>query len=174
MSNETNIFQIEIPKRSPKCMQGNEPLMPEMEYYSILLSDKEKSYQRYDFCSHCWENFAKTKFHNTFKIAWKAKIATKNEIEDLSNQTRDEKAFYLLKNALQNPNQEDWAEIFILALYLARRKILLLRQELSQEDGSTFCIYEVAATEEMLSIKRKSFNGIDISEIQSKIAQKLC
>lgn len=173
MSQEANIFQIEIPKRAAHCLQGNEAFVPGMEYYSILISDEEKGYQRQDFCLACWEAFDKKKLNVPAKTAWKAKIASKQEMEDLSTKTRDEKAFYLLKEALQNPNDAEWAETFVLALYLARRRILYLRQEMPQEDGSTLCIYEVAATEEMLSIKRRSLTGVNIEEVQQKIAKKL-
>lgn len=168
---EVNIFQIEIPKRVPNCMHGNEAFIAGMEYYSVLISD-EKGYQRHDFCLSCWENEAKNKFNETAKTAWKAKIASKQEIEDLSLKTRDEKAFYLLKESLQN-SEIDWAETFVLALYLARRRALYLRQEIPQEDGSILCLYEVATTEEMLPIKRKSWQGINLEEIQQKIAKKL-
>lgn len=170
MSNEANVFQIEIPKRAANCMHGNETLVPGMEYYSILLPDEGKGYQRHDFCLACWESAAKDKFNTAAKTAWKAKVASKKEVEDLSAKTRDEKAFYLLKQALQNTNDGDWAETFVLALYLARRRILYLRQEMPQDDGSTLCVYEVGATEEMLPIRRRSLTCINIEEIQSKIA----
>jgi hypothetical protein len=172
VSNETNFFQIEIPKRDSHCKQCQTPLVPNMEYYSILLPENE-GYQRCDFCSSCWEKSAKEKFSSSsVKTAWKAKVAAKKEVEDLSTKTRDEKAIYLLKEGLQNP-ENDWAETFILALYLARRRILYLRQEIHQEDGSTLCIYEVASTEEMLPIRRQSLIGINFEEIQTKIAEKM-
>ena len=171
MSIEINLFQIEIPKRAAQCSLGNEPLIADMEYYSILVP-QENEYQRQDFCLSCWENQAKDQYAHAVKTAWKAKVVSKKEVEDLSVKTRDEKAFYLLKEKLRNFQEEEWAEIFVLALYLARRRILYLRQELPQ-DGFTLCIYEVAATEEMWSIKRKSLIGVDIEEVQLKIAEKL-
>ena len=173
MNQETNFFQLEIPKRSTNCMEGHEILTPGTEYYSILLLDEEKRFQRFDFCLVCWEISAKKKFLTQAKTSWKATVASKKEIEDLSTKTRDEKAFFLLKDALQNQTEENWAEIFVLALYLARRRLLYLRQEIPEEDGSTLCLYEVAATEEILSIKRKSLLNVNIEEIQKKIAQKL-
>jgi hypothetical protein len=169
MSTEVNIFQIEIPKRSTHCSKGNELLVPGSEYYSTLTLDKEKGYARQDFCLSCWENSEK----NGVQTAWKAKVVTKNEQGDHSSKTRDEKAIHLLKGATASFNEEEWAEVFVLALYLARRRILYLRQELTQEDGSTLCIYEVAATEEMIPVKRKSLMRVNIDEVQSKIAQKL-
>lgn len=173
MSSEGNIFQIEIPKRSSTCMEGQEPLIAGMEYYSILVPLEQGSYQRHDFCLTCWESKAKERYLITGKTGWKAKVASKVEVEDLSKKTRDEKAFVLLKEAIQTSNAEDWAETFVLALYLARRRILYLRQELPQTDGSTLCVYEVAATEEMLSIQRRSLTHVNIQEIQEKIAQRL-
>ncbi|KIC76612.1 hypothetical protein DB41_FI00220 [Neochlamydia sp. TUME1] len=166
------MLKIEIPKRAAHCMHGNEPLIPEMEFYSILLFQEEE-YQRKDFCLACWEKFAKEDFSTTAKTAWKAKVVSKKEKEEISFKTRDEKAFYLLKNLLQSPSEEEWAEAFILALYLARRKIIYLRQELPQENGSVVAIYEVAATEEMWAVKRKPLSSSDIKALQVKIAEKL-
>lgn len=154
-------------------MQGAEALTPGMEYYSILVPEKAKGYQRFDFCLACWEASAKNQFHATAKTAWKAKVASKIEKEDLSSKSRDERALILLKEALQNKRETEWAEVFILALYLARRKILYLRQELLQDDGSVLCIYEEAATEEMLPVRRRSLKHINIADIQSRIAKKL-
>ena len=98
-------------------------LAPGMEYYSVLLQ-QENVYTRYDFCVICWETSAKNKFSDLAKTIWKAKVASKKEMEDLSIKTRDEKAFLLLKEALQKTCDEDWAETFVLALYLVRRKLL--------------------------------------------------
>lgn len=173
MSQEANVFQLEIPRRANHCVQGNEGLLPGMEYYSILIPENDKGYQRHDFCLSCWETSGKEKYSHAVKTAWRAKVASKQEVEDLSTKTRDEKAFHLLKEALQKGDEENWAEIFILALYLARRRILYLRQEIAQPDDSTVCIYEVAATEEMWTIKRRSLTSVDIEQIQEKIAQKL-
>ena len=172
MNNEVNLFDIEIPKRASHCMEGQEVFSPDTEYYSILVPDSQ-GYKRHDFCLACWEGKAKDHFSLAAKTAWKARVVSKKEVEDHSHKTRDEKAFYLLKTALENPLDHDWAETFVLALYLARRRILYLRQELIQEDGSVLCIYEVAATEEMLSIKRQSLIGVNIQEIQAKLAARL-
>lgn len=177
MNNEVNLFQIEIPKRSPNCMEKGEPLNPGADYFSILLPDPEKGFLRHDFCPSCWEEVAKEKYLSVAKTAWKAKVPLKDESDNLSNKTRDEKAIHLLKEAIQKDqssvNADDWAETFVLALYLARRRILYLRQELPQEDKSILCIYEVAATEEMLPVKRKSLLNVNIEELQTKIAHKL-
>lgn len=169
--NSENLFQIEIPRRAKNCGHGNEILTPGMEYYSVLVAEDDKKYIRFDFCLKCWEGFGKNKFTSN-KTSWKAKVPSKKEFQDLSIKSRDEKAFYLLKKALQNGSTE-WAETFVLALYLARRRILYLRKEIVQEDGSILCVYEDPTTEEMFAIQRKSLLGLNIEEIQTKIAEKL-
>ena len=121
MSQEVNFFQIEIPKRAATCMQGNEFLEVGMEYYSLLMPDENKGYKRFDYCLSCWEGIAKEKFSAGAKTAWKAKIASKKEVEDLSDKTRDEKAFYLLKNALADAHTEEWEETFTCPLFSEKK-----------------------------------------------------
>lgn len=169
MSQESNFFQIEIPKRATNCMSGHELLSPGMEYYSILLSDKRQGYQRNDFCKSCWESVVKDQFHSLAKTAWKAKVIPNKEKVDLAKKTRDEKALYLLKEAVSQTGKRDWAETFVLALYLARRRILTLRQEIAQEDGSLLCIYEVVDTEEMLPVRRESLLKINVEQVQKNL-----
>lgn len=172
MSQETNIFQIEIPKRSTQCVQGNEMLMPGMEYYSVLFLDDAGKYIRYDYCSSCWIAFAKNQSRST-KILWNAKVSLKKDADNLALKSRDEKALDLFKKCLQKSSQEEWAQLFILALYLARRRILFLRQEIAQENDFFLCLYEEAATEEIFPVLRKSLKQVNIEAIQSQLAEML-
>lgn len=164
------LFQIEIPRRSSYCARGGETLVPSMEYYSILLENPENGFHRHDFCPNCWENSAKLDFLPKSVSSWKSIVMEKKE--KFIPQNRDEKILYLLKEALTQEYEDKHVEVFILALYLARRKKLLLRQELQREDG-IFNLYEIADTEEMLCVKKFNLAQIQVEKIQLQLAKKL-
>ena len=172
MSQETNIFQIEVPKRALQCFKGHEPLQADTQYYTILTSGEDGNFQRLDFCLSCWEK-EKEQYSALEKTAWKAKVPSKEDKEDFSKKNRDEMAIHLFKESSKFFKDNEWAEIFVLALYLARRRIITLRQEIPQNDGSYLCIYEHNETEEMYSITRKSLSEVDMTEVQTSLAQKL-
>lgn len=162
------VFQLEIPKRGNQCAQGNEPLTPGMDYYSVLVDDEELGLKRLDYCPACWE---KIKNEVKARSQWKAKVVAKKE-EAPIHLNRDEKIMYLLKESMKLDTPEAHAETFVLALFLARRRILYLRQEV-KEDDSIMQIYEEAATEDMLTIRKIQLSQLQTDKIQLDVAKKL-
>lgn len=163
-------FQIEIPRRSFACTKGLEPFKVGADYFSVLV-DETEGLKRYDFCETCWENGVKEEFLSTAKSSWKSKVPEKKTERDLF-QNRDEKILHLLKTSCPSGSFEEEMERFVLAIYLARKKILLLRQELAEENG-VIDLYEVAETEEMIAVKKMPWNQIQVNKIQIELAEKL-
>lgn len=162
-------FQLEIPRRASICAKCHNELTCGMDYYSALIEDEMQGLNRQDFCSSCWE----TKEAFEPKSSWKSKVVSKKEDNRNLNLTRDEKILELLKSALQNDSKDSEAEAFILALYLARRRLLILRQELRQDNGDIICLYEESATEVMHGVKKIAVSLLDINKIQANVAEKL-
>lgn len=164
-------FQIEIPKRGDMCAQGKEPLIPGMEIHSVLRESLEDQglYERQDYCNFCWEQLCSQ--NTIIGSIWKSKIPFKNEAPNLPKQ-RDARAMSLLKEALMRNGKDDHAEAFILALYLARRRLMYFRQELVLEDGQAASVFEVADTEEMLCVRKISLSTLHIEKIQRELAIK--
>lgn len=163
-------FQIEVPKRANICFQGQEALTPGMEYFSLLLEDPEAGLVRHDFCPGCW---SKALITDLVKLHWKSKVPQKKAVVMLNAQDRDERVMEVFRELLQAGTEESSAEAFILALYLARRKIIYLRQEKLQPDGAVVLLYEVADTEEMLFVKRVTLSKVQVEQVQQEIAKKL-
>lgn len=167
-----SFFQIEIPKRAKTCFKGQEPLMPEMDYFSTLVHDAENvQVQRFDYCLKCWEESVRDETLQQARSHWKSKVQPKREVI-VTAQNRDERVLELLQETLERPSEEDGGESFVLALYLARRRLIALRQEVLQKEG-TFLLYEVYETEEMLCIKKWDLPSLRIDQIQQCIAKKL-
>lgn len=168
-------FQLEIPRRSNVCSKGLEGFTPGSEYYSTLVDAGRGEWQRQDFCLVCWEeSSAKQESSKTSITYWKSKVPFKKTVElPPVDRSRDERALELLQQALRSDTEESQAESFVLALYLARRRLIYLRQELKQAGEPSLNFYEVAATEEILCVKKLDPSQLEISKIQQRLAEKL-
>lgn len=165
-------LHIEIPRRNRTCNKAEEPLAPGTIYYSILV-EEGKGYQRQDFCKSCWEKEMREEWVPKASGHWKAQVPAKKN-SDAASQKKEERALDLLKEALANKVEEEMAEAFILALYLARRKWLILREEIKQSKEHSLLVYEVSETEEMIAVPRpKSLSQIQVGTIQAKLVEKL-
>lgn len=167
-----SLFQIEIPRRGPSCVKGFETLQPGMDYFSVLQEDEHVGLKRQDFCPICWEASAKEEALANGRTHWKSKVSTKKDDKFLS-MNRDERVLELLRETLQQTHEEALTECFVLALYLARKRIMALRQELKQEDGSYINLYEILASEEMIAVKRVELSSMQTDKIQLKLASRL-
>ncbi|MCB1111848.1 MAG: hypothetical protein H7A37_08615 [Chlamydiales bacterium] len=162
-------FQIEIPKRSAACCAGEERLEPGMDYFSILVDSDGDEFMREDYCSACWTAKAEN-LPDAMLTHWKSKVIDQKQAQEDLFKSRDEKALALLKELSQSEEAEKQSEAFILCLYLARKRHLYHRKDI---DEGQVGLYEVAATEEMLPIKKISLADIDAEKIQKEIARKL-
>lgn len=163
-------WQIEIPRRNRQCSLGGETFIPGMEYYSIISPSTSEEMQRQDFCLACWQlNTADSKTLGQ----WKATVPSAQvEEEDLIAKNRDEQALDLLKKLHISDAAEDLADAFVLALYLARRRLVYLRQQLRQKQDEVM-LYEIAATEEILPIKRIPLSQLQVTLTQQRLADKM-
>lgn len=160
-------MKIEIPRRSLHCALGNESLQEGMWYYSVL----EEEVRR-DYCCRCWMEMGE-KLPHPF---WKAKVLTKTSSQKRQVVDFSRYAFLLLKEALSKGNEEEaqeeaQEEAFVLALYLARKRQLILRSEM-QREKETFFLYEVVETEEMLTVKKLDLSTVEAEKVQNDLAKK--
>lgn len=169
--NHSAIFTIEIPKRNSVCARGQETLLPGMEFYSILKESSEGGYIREDYCLACWKHISSEIDLNMIRSLWKSKVPTKKEVSELPKQ-RDARAMYLLKDALTRQSVQDYQEAFLLAMYLARKRLIYFRQDLILEDGYPASLYEVAETEEMLCVRKVNLSTLEIETLQPILAAK--
>lgn len=167
-----SIFKIEIPKRNSLCAQGQEPFTSDMEFYSVLRDGVEEGvYIREDYCLKCWEKLSAENTLENIRSTWKSKVPVKKEVSELPKE-RDARAMYLLKEALLRQEPDDIAEAFILAMYLARKRIIYFRRDLVLADGQNASIYEVSQTEEMLCIPKMALSVLQIEKVQRALAVK--
>lgn len=156
------VLTQEIPKRHTACCGCQTPLLRGMELLSVLL---EEPPFRADYCPKCVE----TAPQNTPK--WRSRIPekTKSPYADLK---REERALALFRDLLKEP-ADRWGEIFILAQYLEREKVLYLRQDRISMQGIPISIYEISETEEMVKVPRLDPKALPLEQIQASLAHHL-
>lgn len=158
---------IAIPRRGFRCVKDQKPFKQGFGYFSVL-EEHKGSYQREDYCEECWEQMAKER---QGKIFWKAFLEPKAATGTIDGQ-KDQRALFLLKEMILKGAEEEKAQLFILALYLARRKKIVLRQQLT-EAQAIVQLYEDVETEEILPVPKIPLSQLDIITLQQQLAKRL-
>lgn len=161
------LTRIEIPKRQDNCSASQHLFKGGDQCFTFLYQENEK-WKRQDLCEECWHSLKAKGLPANTKTYWQVKIPEKTP-KELTFKHKEEKALHLLKKALSDSTTTSHCEAFVLALYLARKKQLQLRQELDQL-GEQVYLFEVLATEELLAVKKMHLTVEEIKILQNKIA----
>jgi len=162
-------FVIEVPKRNQTCMLGSESFTPGMAYCSLLIKNEETSeFQRLDYCLKCWEKEGKIPDGDV--SYWKSKVPQEKMKESAIPGTHEEKALELFKQAVLENVDDD---AFILALWLVRKKKLILRHCFHDQSGQEIYLYEDLATEETFSVRKIALSNEKVLELQARLAKSL-
>lgn len=169
---------IQLPPRSHSCQHCEVRFSRGNDYYSLLFGNelfhsKKEPIVRRDICLSCWNSHPHTFEKNASTTYWKSSIPLKQSAKEPLS--RAENALNLLKMALkENAGSMDLSdyEMFFLAIYLVRKKMLIHRKMIEQS-GTHYQLFEVADSEEILAIKKVDLSKADIPMLQKVIAQKL-
>jgi len=155
-------MKLDIPTRRRSCITCEAAFLPQSICFSTLYKEKG-NYLRKDFCNSCWEQLQKEEKNSIF---WKGMILAKPDdaLKEIKK-SREEKALELFKRTFQT---EDLPKLFVLALYLARRRMLISRQETKEET-----LYEFWETGEMFAVPSVPLNHLQIDALQQAIAADL-
>jgi hypothetical protein len=165
-------FAMTIPKRGTHCVKGGELLSAGTEYHSILVEEGSGEIQRQDYCDLCWKEVGMAASEQA-RSSWRSRVPSRKEVLDKTALLdRDARALHILREILDSPTVADLEEAFVLALYLARRRQIALRGQLAMADGGQAQLYEVVATEEMLTVRRVALSQLQIERIQEKLVQR--
>ncbi len=150
--------RITIPRRSRVCLQGGDAFASGDSYFSILIPEGE-GYRRQDYCSKCWSSSAKEQSIENGRTHWRSKVPIKEQKKELSS---DDKALDRLMELVDGESDEEAALAFLMALYLERKRRIVMRKELP----TGFC-YENLRTEEMVVVKK-----IDPESVPLEVAER--
>lgn len=150
-----------IPRRSRKCVRGEEPLLPGAPYFSRITISREEEVERSDFCLACWEKEPAC----PDAVSWKGDVPKKNAKEKAEDKA--EGWLEALREALAAEEADAPKEALLIALFLKRKKLLLEKGELKGK-----MIFEAPETEELFLVPKVRFTGADFY-LQSQVASKL-
>lgn len=154
------IIPLKIPRRKRHCDLCTQSFAPQSTYDTVLV-EKEEGWDRRDFCSSCWNPELK----QSAKSHWRAIVPRKIEGAAATEETFLELIDHLrlILEKASNPSQA-----FILALYLARKKLLQKRQEV-EHDGVLVTLYEVKGNEEILAVPHIDITTLDAASLQEEL-----
>ena len=131
-----------IKPRGEVCRQCETPFQDHQVYWSALLYTDE-GYVRADHCTGCWEHRADTTApFSTWQGVFKSPPPAPEE------PLKKETAESLLRRLMEDEGDAHLNVIYILAVMLERKRILIERDVRSEEDGRTIRVYEHRKTGE--------------------------
>lgn len=160
-------YFIEIPKASQTCSLGLEPLAGSDYYSALFENDEAGCLDRKDFCLTCWKTFSKDEAFSKAKSFWKSRMPEKSPEKPPKN--RQEHVFNSLENLLKQDSEESRRLAYMLTLFLARQRLLILRQEV-ELDGYKCGLYEIAQQGVMLCVKKVNLQELTNPDLQIKVA----
>ena len=127
-------------------------------------------YIRLDFCDACWKQLQNPGWISV----WKSVFPEPPEKSDPANPLKKETMESLLRSLLEGDDAENHCTaIYLLALQLERKRILVERAVRHTEDGLTIHFYEHRRSGDILLIRDPHLTDAQIPETQAEIERLL-
>lgn len=156
------LFQIQIPRRNQRCSEC-EKSFAEGEKILSTLQEEKGGWIRKDGCINCVSP-------NNEGIRW---ISRHKEIDKGKPTDEGEKGWNLLLQMVKEKEFQKEEELFILALYLIRKKILIERKNPFKKEDRLWILCEHSESGEMIFIPKLDLAGLNLPAIQAQIKTRL-
>ena len=143
-------------KTCAKC----EKKFEDKEILHSQLSFDAGEYIRRDFCKACWNK------DDPGLSSWKTIFMVPAPQEET---VKKENVESLLRKLVAKENDEDLGAIFILAVMLERKKILVERDVQTSEDGRKLRIYEHRKTNESFLVVDPELKFAELGQVQEEV-----
>ncbi len=155
-----------IKSRSSTCSACSKEFEDKEECYSALMFTDE-GYIRGDYCRECWQ---KQELPGTVFSTWQGifTIPPPPEEEPLKKETAES----LLRKMLEE-DEPNINVIFILAVMLERKRILIERDVKTTEDGTMLRIYEHKKSGETFLVTEPELQLDKLEEVQKQVVELL-
>lgn len=155
-----------IKSRARTCAIGNEPFTDGGTIYSCLRRGDEQ-YERLDICEGHWAEAPRGELISFWKSVYQAPPPPAEE--PLKKETVET----LLRQYMSKEDFSRLNTIYILAVMLERKRLLVERDVQRRDDGSKLRIYEHRQTGEIFTIPDPELRMDQIAEIQLEINELL-
>ncbi|MBN2683728.1 MAG: hypothetical protein JXR40_00480 [Pontiellaceae bacterium] len=155
-----NIGHWSVRKCSKTCAKCEKEFADKEALFSRLLADGEE-YVREDFCRDCWN-----KKHPGLSV-WKTVFLVPPPPAEEA--VKKENAESLLRKLIDQEDEADLDAVFILAVMLERKRILVERDVQTAENGTKMRIYEHRKTGESFLIVDPQLKLDELEEVQERV-----
>lgn len=157
----------DIKPRSDECT-GCQTLFEDKQHYFAALMFNEQGYERSDFCEKCWEKIAAS--HSSYSI-WRGLY--KKPPPKPEEPLKKESAESLLRRLMEYEDRSQINIIYILAVMLERKKVLVERDVQVRDDGVMVRIYEHRKTGETFVIADPRLQLDQLETVQEEVVVML-
>jgi len=153
----------DIRPRADACCGCETPFQDQQPYHSCLTSFSE-GHQRLDYCGTCWETTDKpTGTHSTWQGTYKAPPPKPEE------PLKKETAESLLRKLAAKEDEANRNIIFILAVMLERKRILVERDVTTRSDGTLVRVYEHRETGDSFLVADPRLQLDRLEQVQQEV-----
>jgi hypothetical protein len=156
----------EIKSCSRLCAGTNQPFVDGQSIHSCLMFGAE-GYQRKDFSEAGWTDEARQSAVSFWKSVYHEPDAPTPEA------VKKETAETLLRQFLAKDDYTRINAIYILAVMLERKRVLVERDVQIREDGTKVLIYEHKKTGEVFTIPDPQLKLGELTQVQQEVAELL-
>lgn len=156
----------EIKNRSNACQKCGQPFADKQVYHSELRPDN-LGYQRADYCTTCWAAENKQDAFSKWRGVYQTPPPAPEE--PIKKNTAES----LLRSLMATNEQTHNNTIYILALMLERKRILVEKDVQLREDGIKLRIYEHKATGETFLIPDPQLSLTALAHVQKEVLANL-
>ncbi len=158
----------DIKPRALACAQCQQNFIDQQAYVSRLILEPD-GYLRQDYCKDCWG-----KDHQNDKKTlsmWRATFQAPPP--PASEPLKKETAESLLRGLMEQNDPANKNAIFVLAVALERKRLLLERDTHKRSDGTVSRVYEHRQTGETFVILDPGFSLDQLGEVQKELLTRL-
>lgn len=156
----------DVRARSEACSKCGKPFADLDEFYSRL-SFGEEGYKRDDFCTDCWAQVADEPAVSIWQSVFR--LPPPPPPETLKKETAES----LLRKLMEEDNPAHANTIYILAVMLERRRLLVERDVHVREDGTKLRVYEYRKTNETFVIPDPELKLAELEHVQEEVVAML-
>jgi hypothetical protein len=157
----------DIKPRADACGQCQVPFADRQPYYALLVFGNE-GYQRSDFCEACWD--AKRGAITPYSL-WKGifRLPPPEPEEPLKKETAES----LLRRLMEDEDPSKGNVIYILAVMLERKRILIERDVQTTDQGAMTRVYEHRKTGETFVVPDPRLRLDQLETVQQQVIAML-
>lgn len=156
----------QIRSRAHQCLKTEKPFEKDQTVYSRLRRTEE-GYVREDFCKDGWEQVQEEPMVSSWKSEYEPPPPPKPEA------VQKESAESLLRKLIEQEDERNLNTIYILAVMLERKRILVERDVQKQENGVILRVYEYRKGGETFLIRDPQLKLAELEAVQEEVVTML-